>query len=98
MRNCPVMQFHFKICLNIYIEEICVKRLYTSRKGKSKMNGEDVAMSEDRPSTKVNESQVTTEGSVDQWSPVESLTPLGERLLQLPVSLVTVNLYTSMFN
>ena len=55
------------------------------------MNGEDVAMSEERPSTNVNESQVTTEGPVDQWSPIESLTPLGERLLQLPVSLLIIN-------
>lgn len=55
--------------------------MYASGKSKGKVNGgEEVMMSEEMTDT------AQTDGASEQWSSVESLTPLGEQLIQIPVS------------
>lgn len=62
---------------------MCIKRTYTPSKTKSKLN-DDVIMEEEMMGDPLTGGQV--ESSNDPWSSVESLTPLAEQLLQIPVT------------
>ncbi len=61
---------------------ICVKKTYAPSKLKGKVNGEEAMMNEEMTDTM----PASTDGVAEHWSSVESLTPLGEQLIQIPVS------------
>ncbi len=63
---------------------ICVKRTYAPSKSKGKQSDEDVAMGEEMKET----TPAQNEGGSEQWSSVESLKPLGEQLIQIPVIVI----------
>ena len=68
----------------LYIEVICCQRVVTAgRKGKQRIASDDVFTTESQDEMMADAQALDSE----QWSLFEVLTPLGEKIIQDPVSL-----------